>query len=75
MTMVKIAVTVPEATVREAKRAVRAHRAKSLSAFVSVAIAEKLERDTLSEVLDAMDASMGPPDAEAVAWAKGALSK
>lgn len=75
MTMVKIAITVPEATVKEAKRAVKAQRAKSLSAFVSTAIAEKLERDTLAEVLDAMDASLGAPDAETVAWARRVLAE
>lgn len=73
MTMVKVAVTVPEATLRDAKRAVKAHRAKTLSAFVSLAIAEKLERDALTEVLDAMDAKLGPPEGEAIQWAKQIL--
>lgn len=75
MTMVKITITVPEATLKDAKRAVKAQRAKSLSAFASSAIAEKLTRDSLSELLDSMDAEVGPPDAEAVRWAKRALGR
>jgi hypothetical protein len=71
--MHKVAVTIPEEVLRAAKAAVRGHRAKTLSAFVSTALAEKLERDNLEEVLDAMDAELGPPNAKARAWAKKAL--
>jgi hypothetical protein len=73
MTMLKVAVTVPEDVLRDAKRAVRAARAKTLSAYVSLAIAEKLERDALIETLDAMDAALGPPNRAAKLWAKRAL--
>jgi hypothetical protein len=61
MKMPKVVITVSEEVLRDAKRAVRAERAKTLSAYVSMAIAEKLERDTLIETLDAMDAGLGPP--------------
>jgi hypothetical protein len=73
MTMLKVAVTVPEKVLRDAKRAVRAERAKTLSAYVSMAIAEKLERDTLIETLDAMDADLGLPNRAAQSWAKRVL--
>jgi hypothetical protein len=71
--MLKVAFTVPEEVLREAKRAVKAARAKTLSAYVSTAIAEKLERDTLMETLDAMDAELGPPNRAAQTWAKRVL--
>jgi hypothetical protein len=75
MTMLKVAVTVPDVVLRDAKLAVRAHRAKTLSAYVSEALVEKLSRDNLEAVLDAMDATLGPPSKQAKARAKRALSK
>ena len=73
MTAAKIAVTISADLLALAKKRVRAGRAKSLSAFVNDAVDEKLRRDELSELLDRMDAELGPPDSEAVAWARRAL--
>jgi hypothetical protein len=75
MTTAKVALTVPTEVLRLARREVRAGHAKSLSAFVSEAIHEKLCRDALVEVLDAMDAEYGPPNREARAWAKRVLQR
>ncbi len=53
-----------------AKRKVRDGRAKSLSAFVSEAVDEKLRREELADILAAMDKEHGKPDAAAKKWAK-----
>ena len=75
MTMEKVALTIPASVLRMAKKKVRAGRAKSLSAFVSQAVDEKLRRDELTEILDAMDADLGPPNKGARAWAKRVLRR
>jgi hypothetical protein len=75
MTTRKVALSIPADAVARAKKEVRAGRAKSLSAFVSAALEEKLHRDELSEVLDAMDAEHGPPSARARKWAQRVLSR
>ncbi|MBP9112250.1 MAG: hypothetical protein KBF88_05540 [Polyangiaceae bacterium] len=75
MTTAKVAVSIPQETLLRAKHLVRSGRASSLSAFVTTAVAEKLERDGLSEILDEMDRLHGKPGKEAVAWAKRILRK
>jgi len=49
--------------------------AKSLSAFVSDAVDEKLRREQLVEVLDALDAKHGPPDKAAREGARKTLAR
>jgi len=66
----RIVVTVPEHVLRLAKRHVKTGKFKSLSAFVSEAMEERLARDELSEILDRMDAKHGRPSRTAEAWAK-----
>ena len=73
MTMAKVAVTIPLDILRSAKDEVRASGAASLSAFVAQAIDEKLRRDDLAKVLDAMDAERGKPGKVVRAWAKSVL--
>ncbi len=75
MTTEKVALTIPVEVVRAAKKRVKAGRAKSLSAFVSEAVNEKLRRDELVEILDAMDAKHGKPGKAAQAWAKRVLRR
>ena len=75
MTMAKVALTIPAEVLSLAKKKVRAGRAKSLSAFVSEALDEKLCRDELSEILDSMDAAHGKPGKAARAWAKRVLGR
>jgi len=75
MTAAKIAITVPEESLERAKEAVRAGRAKSLSGLVSQALDEKLRRDQLSELLDAMDKEHGKPTKQDTAWAKRVLKR
>jgi hypothetical protein len=73
MTKAKIALTIPTDVLALAKKEVRAGRAKSLSAFISEAVDEKVRRDELAAILDAMDAEHGAPDKAARAWAKQVL--
>jgi hypothetical protein len=73
MTAVKIAVTVPEEVLNRAKSHVKAGKAKTLSSLVSEAVDEKVARDELAGILDAMDAERGPPPKTARTWAKRLL--
>ena len=75
MTAAKIAITISEDVLKLAKKRVKTGRAKSLSAFVNEAVDEKLRRDELTELLDAMDAKHGPPGKGARAWAKRVLAQ
>ena len=75
MTTTKGALSISSTAIERAKKEVRSGRAKSLSAFVSEAVDEKLRRDELSDVLDAMDAEHGRPNKAARAWAKDLLSR
>ena len=71
----KVALSMPAELLRQAKKEVRSGRAKSLSAFVAEALDEKLRRDELASILDAMDAEYGKPSKKATAWAKRVLAR
>jgi Arc/MetJ-type ribon-helix-helix transcriptional regulator len=75
MTAVKIAVTVPDHVLRRAREQVKTGKAKTLSALVSEAVEEKIARDELAEILDAMDVAHGRPNKTARAWAKRLLKR
>lgn len=60
----KIAVSLPDHLVDEAREAVTGGRAASVSAYVAEAMAEKSRRRTLGEVLDDLDAELGAPGAD-----------
>jgi hypothetical protein len=70
---VRVALSIPTELLRLAKREVAAGRAKSLSSFVAEAVDEKLRRDELTAILDAMDRKLGKPTKGAKAWAGRAL--
>lgn len=57
----KIAVSLPKHVADGARRAVRSGRAKSVSAYVSDALEEKVKLDELSLLLDEMLAESGGP--------------
>jgi Arc/MetJ-type ribon-helix-helix transcriptional regulator len=69
----KIAVSVPEERVVEAKHAVETGRAASVSPYVSAAMEEYGEEQSLNELLDQWDAELGPPSDEGFAWAREQL--
>ena len=75
MNAAKIAVSVPAETLRLAKKQVKAGHAKSLSALVTEALDEKVSRNELAEILEAMDREFGKPSKVAQAWAKRVLKR
>lgn len=70
---VKLAISVPDELAEEARRAVAAGRAASVSAYVATAIEHYRRQQTLDEWLDDLDAELGPPDEATMAWAAAAL--
>lgn len=75
MTTSKVAISMPSEVLSLAKRKVREGRAKSLSAFVSEAVDEKLRHDELQDILAAMDREHGEPDGAARRWAKRVIRR
>jgi Arc/MetJ-type ribon-helix-helix transcriptional regulator len=75
MTTAKLAITLPTEVLKLAKKQVKSGRAKSLSAFISEAVDEKLRRDELEKLLDALDLQHGPPNRAAQRWAKRVLAR
>jgi Arc/MetJ-type ribon-helix-helix transcriptional regulator len=73
MNAAKVAVSIPKEVLERAKAEVAAGRAKNLSALVSETLDERLRRDELSAILEAMDAEHGPVSKAAKAWAKRVL--
>ena len=65
MTTTKIAISLPGATYRRAKNAVRRGRAASMSAYVAAALEQKATFDELDDMLDEMLAESGGPMTEA----------
>ena len=73
MSRVKLAMTLPSELAETARAAVRDGRAPSVSAYITEAVYERVRREHLVELLDAMDAELGAPSGEAEAWAKRVL--
>jgi Arc/MetJ-type ribon-helix-helix transcriptional regulator len=72
---VKIAVSLPDELVADARAAVEAGRAASVSAYVADALRAKRSTKSLREVLDLLDAELGPAGPAAEAWAKEQLDR
>lgn len=75
MTTSKVTISMPSEVLSLAKRKVREGRAKSLSAFVSEAVDEKLRHDGLQDILAAMAQEHGEPDGRARRWARGVIRR
>ncbi len=76
MNSAKVALSMPAEVLQpRAERGRRRPRAKSLSSFVSEAVDEKLRRDELKEILDAMDVERGKPTSAETRWAKRVLGR
>jgi len=71
----KIAVTVPDDLVRKAEDEVTAGRARSLSAYVTEAVRERLQRDELADILKRMDEELGAPKRADTEWAARVVAK
>jgi ribosome assembly protein YihI (activator of Der GTPase) len=65
----KFAVTVPTEIAEAARKRVQSGRPGTMSALVSEALAEKLERDDLEALLAEMEAEFGPVPPETQEWA------
>jgi Arc/MetJ-type ribon-helix-helix transcriptional regulator len=61
MTMSKIAVSLPDALVARARRAVSRGRASSVSSYVAAALEEKVKLDDLAQMLAEMLEESGGP--------------
>ena len=74
MTTQKIAVSVPEETLASARRAVKAGKAESLSAYVSRALEQKSMLDDLDSLLEELLTKTGGPlTAAEKGWADSIL--
>lgn len=71
----RITVSLPEHLVEEATTAVREGRASSVSAYVAQALTEMSGREPLAKVLADWEAELGPPSAEAEAWADDVFAR
>jgi Arc/MetJ-type ribon-helix-helix transcriptional regulator len=69
----KIAVSLPDEQVAMARRAVKARRASSVSAYVAESIARREREDSLALLLDDLDRELGAPTAADYKWADKAL--
>lgn len=69
----KIAVSLPDELVAEARRAVAEGRSASVSAFVADAVAQRGRYEGLAELLSEMAAEAGPPTDADRSWARRAL--
>lgn len=71
----KIAVSLPDELVEEARQAVKDGRAKSVSAYVADALRQSKREGELERLLDDMDRELGPPSKEAFDWARRVMGK
>ena len=69
----KITVSLPDEQVQAAKLAVAQGRASSVSALVSAALAEELQREDLGALVADIIAQDGPPSEADYEWARTAL--
>ena len=71
----KIAISLPDELVESARRAVAENRAPSVSSYIAAAMQERLRIESLAAVLADLDRELGPPSADAYAWARRMLGK
>jgi Arc/MetJ-type ribon-helix-helix transcriptional regulator len=69
----KIAVSLPDDVVDDARAAVEKGDAASVSAYVAAAMRSFARKDSLATFLDDIDAELGPPSEEDLTWARIAL--
>src|SRR5664280_808195 len=71
---VKLAISLPSEQVAAARQAVSEGRSASVSAYVSQALAQREREESLADVLADLARELGPPSAEAYAWADSVLA-
>jgi antitoxin ParD1/3/4 len=67
----KIAVSLPDELIDQARQAVAEGRASSVSGYIADSVRQRERRDSLTELLDDLDRELGPPGPEAQEWAHG----
>jgi Arc/MetJ-type ribon-helix-helix transcriptional regulator len=72
---VKITVSLPDELVADARAAVEAGQAASVSAYVATAMRAHAERYTWQDFITEMDELHGPIPDEAYQWADGQLAR
>lgn len=75
MTKAKIAITLPMDQLKRARAEVKAGRAPSVSGYISRALTEREERESMRAILDDLIALHGKPSAEDRKWAQRALTR
>lgn len=65
----KIAISLPDELLEQARRAVTEGRASSVSSYIADSLAQRERRDSLTELLDDLDRELGPPGPDAESWA------
>lgn len=75
MSVDRITVTVPADLLRAARAEVQTGRSASVSAVVADALADRLRRRRMEQVLDDIEAEHGRPGPEATEWARRALEE
>lgn len=75
MTRRKIAITIPEELLAHVHDAVARGDAKSVSSYISDAVARRNGKRPLELYLDLLDAEYGEPSPEANAWAERELKR
>ena len=68
---IKVAISLPDELIDQARRAVAEGRAASVSAYIAESLAQRERRDSLIELLDDLDRELGPPGRETQEWAQG----
>jgi hypothetical protein len=71
----KLAITVPAEQAEAIREAVAGGAARSVSAFLSQAAAEKLEQDSLAELIAEMKSELGVPEPDVYAEVEAALQQ
>ena len=71
----KIAVSLPDELVAEARAAVDEGRAASVSAYVAEALAEKSRRHSLDDLLTEWVGALGPATPQDEEWVAQAMSR
>jgi len=69
----RVTVTVDQAAVDAAEKAVAAGHAPSVSAWVASAMTERARCESLADVLAEIRAELGPASDEETAWARSVL--
>ena len=75
MTRVKIAITIPEDLLAQVKDAVAQGEARSVSAYISDAVAARGEKRGLVAYLESLQDRFGEPPQEATEWADRELRR